>query len=177
MQVAKDGTLLVDERITYAFSGPFSGGYRDIPVRKGESVARRAGARGRAPRTGRAAASSSAAPTPAGHVRRRRASAAATRVVWHYAANNEARTFEIRYALRGVAVAYDDVVDVNLQVWGDEWDVSLGRLTATLDGARARSCARGAIPSRCAATCSSPATARCCARSTCRRTSSSSCAR
>ena len=36
------------------------------------------------------------------------------------------RTFEIRYALRGVAVAYDDVVDVNLKVWGDEWDVGLG---------------------------------------------------
>ena len=55
-----------------------------------------------------------------------------TRVVWHYSANDEARTFEIRYALRGVAVAYGDVVDVNLQVWGDEWDEGLGRLTATL---------------------------------------------
>ena len=38
MQVAKDGSLLVDEHITYAFSGPFSGGYRDIPLRAGESI-------------------------------------------------------------------------------------------------------------------------------------------
>ena len=33
-----------------------------------------------------------------------------------------------RYTLRGVAVAYDDVVDVNLKVWGDQWDESLDRL-------------------------------------------------
>ena len=38
VQVAKDGSLLVDEHITYAFSGPFSGGYRDIPLRSGESI-------------------------------------------------------------------------------------------------------------------------------------------
>ena len=38
----------------------------------------------------------------------------------------------IHYRLRGVAVAYDDVVDVNLQVWGDEWEVGLDQLTAAL---------------------------------------------
>ena len=31
----------------------------------------------------------------------------------------------ISYTLRGLAVAYDDVVDVNLKVWGDQWDESL----------------------------------------------------
>ena len=55
------------------------------------------------------------------------------RIVWHYQALDEPRTFEIRYTLSGVAVAYDDVVDVNLNVWGDEWKVGLPRLTATLD--------------------------------------------
>ena len=30
--------------------------------------------------------------------------------------------------------AYDDVVDVNLKMWGDEWEQSLGRLTATTSG-------------------------------------------
>ena len=44
------------------------------------------------------------------------------------------RTFVIHYRLRGLAVAYDDVVDVNLQVWGSEWDESLGRLIATESG-------------------------------------------
>ena len=38
----------------------------------------------------------------------------------------------MRYRLSGVAVAYDDVVDVNLQVWGDEWQTGLDRLTAAL---------------------------------------------
>src|SRR5688500_15944803 len=54
------------------------------------------------------------------------------RIVWHYRASNEERTFRIGYRLRGVAVAYDDVVDVNLQVWGDEWEVGLSQLTASL---------------------------------------------
>ena len=56
-----------------------------------------------------------------------------TRIVWHYSAADELRTFELRYTLRGLAVAHDDVVDVNLQVWGDEWKEGLGKLTATLD--------------------------------------------
>jgi uncharacterized membrane protein len=51
--------------------------------------------------------------------------------VRHYDATDQLRTFQIRYRMRGLAVAYDDVVDVNLKVWGDEWDQSLGRLTAT----------------------------------------------
>ena len=52
------------------------------------------------------------------------------RVVWHYRAQDETRTFRIHYRLSGLAVAYDDVVDVNLQVWGSEWKEPLGRLTA-----------------------------------------------
>ena len=47
-------------------------------------------------------------------------------------ANRSRARFRIHYRLRGVAVAYDDVVDVNLKVWGDEWEVRLGQLTATL---------------------------------------------
>ena len=53
------------------------------------------------------------------------------RIVWYFDASDQTRAFTISYTLRGVAVGYDDVVDVNLKVWGDEWDVPLGRLTAT----------------------------------------------
>ena len=49
------------------------------------------------------------------------------RVVWHYQALDERRTFTIGYRLSGIAVAYDDVVDVNLQVWGSEWEVGLAQ--------------------------------------------------
>ena len=55
------------------------------------------------------------------------------RIVWHYNALDELRTFQIRYTLRGLAVAYDDVVDVNLKVWGAEWKEPLGRLTGQLE--------------------------------------------
>ena len=54
------------------------------------------------------------------------------RIVWHYEAHSEQRTFHIHYRLRGLAVAYDDVVDVNFRVWGDEWESGLARLQATL---------------------------------------------
>ena len=54
------------------------------------------------------------------------------RVVWHYRASSESRTFTIVYRLRGVAVAYDDVLDVNLQVWGDEWRVGVTTLDAAV---------------------------------------------
>ncbi len=59
------------------------------------------------------------------------------RIVWHYSANSEGRTFRVHYRLRGLAVAYDDVVDVNLRVWGDHWPVGLARLTASMTGAGA----------------------------------------
>ena len=54
------------------------------------------------------------------------------RIVWHYRASSEERVFRVGYRLRGVATAYDDVVDVNLQVWGDEWETGLTQLTAQL---------------------------------------------
>ena len=41
------------------------------------------------------------------------------------------RTFQISYHMTGLAVAYDDVVDVNLQVWGDQWAVGLEHLEAS----------------------------------------------
>jgi uncharacterized membrane protein len=54
------------------------------------------------------------------------------RIVWHYQASSEERTFIVHYRLRGLAVAYDDVVDVNLRVWGDQWEQRLEQLTASL---------------------------------------------
>ena len=36
--VRPNGSLVVVENITFAFDGPFTGAYRDIPLRKGESL-------------------------------------------------------------------------------------------------------------------------------------------
>ena len=38
VQIQSDGSLLVREQITFDFDGPFSGAYRDIPLRSGESI-------------------------------------------------------------------------------------------------------------------------------------------
>ena len=89
----------------------------------------------------RRAGPTSRAPRPSSSPAARRArsasriSAAATRVVWRFESDGfQERTFVVHYRLSGLAVGYDDVVDVNLKVWGDEWEQRLGRLTATMRG-------------------------------------------
>ena len=119
----------IQETITFLFLGPFTGAYRDIPLRDGESADRVS------------VAESGTFYRPGGCTELGCDDAAGTygvertanriRIVWHYRAEDEQRTFTIRYRLRGVAVAYDDVVDVNLQVWGGHWPVGVGYLTAT----------------------------------------------
>ena len=52
------------------------------------------------------------------------------RIVWYFDARDQTRAFTVSYTLRGLAVAYDDVVDVNLKVWGDQWAEPLDRLVA-----------------------------------------------
>ena len=52
------------------------------------------------------------------------------RIVWHFQAAGEPRTFTVSYRFEGLAVAYDDVVDVNLKVWGAELAGRSASLTA-----------------------------------------------
>lgn len=126
--VTADGALRVTEDLTYAFAGSFSGGYREIPLRPGETV------------TGIAVSEEGRAYTPGAPAEIGSSGAPGTfgvaylgdraRVVWHYRAVDEVRTFEVSYTLESLAVAYTDVVDVNLRVWGEEWSVSLDQLEA-----------------------------------------------
>ena len=130
VRVLSDGSLDVAERITFAYDGIFTGAYRDIPTREGETIDRIAVSENeRAYRPGASAALGSYGPpdTFGTEVTSKRA-----RVVWHYSALGGTRTYTIRYRFRGLAVAYDDVVDVNLKVWGSEWKTPLSRLTATM---------------------------------------------
>ena len=130
--VAPDSSLLVEEKILFAFSGDFSGAYRDVPLRPGETIDRISVTEESRQVRYRPGASaelgSSGAPDTFGVTRL----PDRMRVVWHYRATNESRTFTVGYRLRGVAVAYDDVVDVNLQVWGDEWPVGVTTLEAAV---------------------------------------------
>jgi uncharacterized membrane protein len=130
VRIANDGSLLVREDITFSFSGAFSGAYRDIPLRAGESIDHvLVSENGQAFRPGgNTKLGSSDTPGKYGVER----DSGKVRVVWHYQALDEQRTFSITYRFRGLAVAYDDVVDVNMKVWGDEWRTSLGRLSAVM---------------------------------------------
>ena len=54
------------------------------------------------------------------------------RIVWHYRATDELRTFELSLPGAPAAVAYDDVLDLGWTVWGDQWDFELDQLTASV---------------------------------------------
>jgi uncharacterized membrane protein len=136
--VLEDGSLDVIERITFDFDGNFSGAYRDIPLRPGESI------------ENLVVSDASGGYSTGGCTQLGCSSPAGTygvevhptfvRVVWHHDSRSVFRTFSLGYTMRGVASSYDDVVDVNLQVWGDQWAVGVDHLTAAVtipDGATA----------------------------------------
>ena len=79
----RTASLRVDEQITFAFDGAFSGAYRDIPLRDGESIDEVVGlGGGRAVPPGRLRGARLR--RRARHVRRRRATDKGMRIVWHY---------------------------------------------------------------------------------------------
>ncbi len=130
VEIKPDGSLRIEEDITFVYSGSFSGAFREIPLRPGESIDDVFVAEaGRMYSPGASAEIGSAgAPDTFGVAR----TDGSIRIVWHYRAISETRTYTVGYRFRGLALAYDDVVDVNLQVWGDEWGVRLGGLTASM---------------------------------------------
>ncbi len=129
VQVEPNGALQIAERITFYFSGQFSGAYREIPLREGESISGiSVSEHGQRYTPGASAELGSYGPPGTFGVAR---TDDGVRIVWHYSASYQARRFTVRYRLSGLAVAYDDVVDVNLKVWGSEWAVGLDRLSAS----------------------------------------------
>ena len=130
--VGSAGGLAVQENITVSFIGPYTFGFRDIPLREGESIDRiGVFENGRAYAPGASTALQPGGPAGTYGIEQ---SDDQVRIVWRFSTLGETRTFTLRYRMRGLAVAHDDVVDVNLKVWGDEWEQRLGRLTATMTG-------------------------------------------
>jgi uncharacterized membrane protein len=129
--VQPDGSVIVTENITYDFTGTFQGGYREIPLKDGMSVSDISVSENGTQYAPGASAElgSSGAPGTFGTANLGNA----YRIVWHYQATDEERTFTVSYRLSGLAVAYDDVVDVYWQSWGDEWQEPLGSLEATMN--------------------------------------------
>lgn len=132
--VEPDGLLSVTERITFKFDGTFRGAYRDIPLGDGEATDIEV-LEGETPYTPGASAllgSDGAEGSFGTTVEADANGKPVQRIVWHYRATDEERTFTIRYRLSKLVRAYDDAVDVYWKVWGSEWKGSLDRLTATL---------------------------------------------
>ena len=124
------GAVHVTEYLTYSFSGSFSGGYREIPLRRGEEITNISVKEGnKSYRSGASAELGSDGDPDTFGVKDL---GDAARIVWHYIAIDERRTFAVSYTLKNFAVAHDDVVEVNLQVWGDEWSVGLQLLRAQM---------------------------------------------
>ena len=132
MRLADNGDLLVREDLTFDFDGSFEGAYRDIPLLEGQRI------------TDVQVSESNLVYNPGGNTilgSFDRPGVFGTedsidgqrgeRVVWHYRAANEVRTFTVTYRVRGGATAYDDVIDIGWTVWGDQWDFDLDHLSAS----------------------------------------------
>ena len=130
MRIAKDSSLLVTEELTFDYKGHFEGSYRDIVFRHGEEISNVSVSEdGRRYEPGGNTALGSF-DLPGRYGAQRIGSGA--RIVWHYRATDELRTFELSYRVRGAVVAYDDVLDLGWTVWGDQWDFELEQLTASV---------------------------------------------
>ncbi len=130
IDLQNDGSLLITEELEFAFDGEFRGAFRDIPLRSGESITNLRVFEGGTEFTPGAptALGSDGDPNTFGLEHR----GDTVRIVWHYRAADENRTFTLQYRLEGATRVYDDVVDVNWKVWGDEWTVGVSRVDATV---------------------------------------------
>ena len=121
IEVQPDGSLLVTEHLTYDFSGSFSGAYRDIPIRAGEtfefvSVGDESGDY----QSGGCAWLGCTSPAGSYGLDIQPGLA---RVVWHHSSTDVLRTFQLVYRMTGIVTIYDDVADLQFQVWGHDWAV------------------------------------------------------
>ena len=145
VQLQRDGSLIVHEELEFDFTGSFSGAYRDIVLNGGAQIqGMRVSEDGRDydPGGNTALGSFDRSGTFGTEVIKgtsdfdgagdTTANGRILRVVWHYNAADETRTFDLTYRVVGATSIYDDVVDVAWTPWGDQWDFWLNRLDTTI---------------------------------------------
>ena len=130
-RLERSGAVDVTEQITYSFHGSFSGAYRDIPLPAAAQASDVWVAEGSSRYTPGASTILGSFGV-AGTFGAERISYQGLRIVWHYRASNEDRTFTVHYRLAGVVRRHPDVVDIQQQVWGDQWKQGLGSLSVRL---------------------------------------------
>ncbi len=134
VELQEDGSLLVHERLTFDFTGSFSGAYREFPLngdaRVVEAVVSEDG-KDYEP-GGSTVLGSYDLPGRYGVVNEQ---GVPFRIVWHYRADGGSRTFDLSYRVVNATTAYEDVVDVSWNVWGDQWPFWLSDLEARISAA------------------------------------------
>lgn len=124
LTIGNDGLLHVDEQYDYAFDGAFNGVYRDIPLKSGESIENvQVWADGAYPVL-------------------EESDDGGYKHLKIYLYSNEAHTKGIRdcnvrvyisYDMRNVVTLFNDVGALQFKLWGDEWDVGVGKLYAQVN--------------------------------------------
>lgn len=124
LTVGNNGLLHVDERYDYSFDGKFNGVYRDIPLKSGESIDNiKVSAKGAYPVL-------------------QESDNNGYKHLKIYLYSDAAHTKGIRdcdvsvyisYDMSGVVTLFNDVGGLQYKLWGEEWDVGVGSLTATVN--------------------------------------------
>ena len=124
LTVGSNGLLHVDERYDYSFEGKFNGVYRDIPLKSGESIDNiQVSADGAYP------VLQESDDNGYKHLK-------------IYLYSDAAHTKGIRdcdvdvyisYDMSGVVTLFNDVGGLQYKLWGEEWDVGVGSLSAVIN--------------------------------------------
>ncbi|WP_406536154.1 DUF2207 domain-containing protein [Methanobrevibacter sp.] len=124
LTVGNNGLLHVDEQYDYAFDGAFNGVYRDIPLKSGESIENiHVEADGAYPVL-------------------KESDENGYKHLKIYLYSDAAHTKGIRdcdvsvyinYDMVGVVTLFNDVGGLQYKLWGDEWDVGVGSLSAIVN--------------------------------------------
>ncbi|MGH2705777.1 MAG: DUF2207 domain-containing protein [Actinomycetota bacterium] len=130
VRVNTDGTVDVAEEITFDFDGEFHGAWRDIPFRFGERIPLESISVGEGDRSYGSGGDTRLGTAGPSNTFASAHDAGGVRIVWRYDAADQQRTFRVAYRFVGLVRAFDDVAELNLRVWGDQWPTSLGALHA-----------------------------------------------
>ena len=124
LTVGNNGLLHVDEKYDYSFEGKFNGVYRDIPLKSGESIGNiKVSADGAYP------VLQESDDNGYKHLKIYLYSDAA-----HTKGIRDCDvTVHISYDMSGVVTLFNDVGGLQYKLWGEEWDVGVGSLSAIVN--------------------------------------------
>ena len=124
LTVGNNGLLHVDEKYDYSFDGKFNGVYRDIPLKSGESIDNiKVSADGAYP------VLQESDNNGYKHLKIYLYSDAA-----HTKGIRDCDvTVHISYDMSGVVTLFNDVGGLQYKLWGDEWDVGVGSISAIVN--------------------------------------------